>query len=83
MAKYILNPSYGDMSVVVLGSSVKSIKKAFKKHCGDVLEYPEGFPKEYIENINTFLEKDLKNIEEIDDDYSNTFNEDYSFQEAY
>lgn len=51
MGKCILRPSYGDMSVVVLGSSVSAIKKAFKKHWSDELEMPEEYSKAHIKKI--------------------------------
>lgn len=82
MGKCILRPSYGDMSVVVLGSSVSAIKKAFKKHWSDELEMPEEYSKAHIKKINAFLAKDHKSIEEIDKDYNKNFDEDYSFEET-
>ena len=83
MAKYVLSPSYGDMSTIVLGGSVKTIKKAFRKHWEDELKFPNNYYEDTIKKIHEFLEKDHKSIEEIDNDYSENFDEDYSFEEAY
>jgi len=87
MGKCVLKPSYGDMSTVVLGSGVKSIKKSFRKHWDEVLymyeEYPDEYPDEYIKNINRFLDTDHKSIDEIESDYRKNFNEDYHFEETY
>lgn len=82
MGKCVLKPCYGDMSTVVLGSSVSAIKKAFKKHWEDELETPERYNKSHTDKINTFLAKDHKNIEEIEKDYTENFDEDYIFEET-
>lgn len=57
MAKYILNPCYGDMPVVVLGSSLKTIKNKLKKHWEDQLEFPDDYFEDSIANIKYILEK--------------------------
>jgi hypothetical protein len=82
MAKYILNPKYGDMSVVILGSSLKTIKKSLMKHWEDMLEHPKYYYKEHIEGANNILNKEYSNIEDLIEDY-HKLNEDYSFEEAY
>lgn len=81
MAKYILRPHYGDMNIVVLGSKVSSIKKAFKKHYENELEYPEDYKESHVKKVKGFLVKDHKTIEEIQKDYKK-FDEDYSFEQA-
>lgn len=83
MGKAVLKPRYGDMSTVVLGSSVSAIKKAFKKHWDDELNIEGECSDEKLKKINTFLEKNHKTIDEIDEDYSNNFDEDYYFEQTY
>ena len=59
---------------------MSAIKKAFKKHWEYVLDMPEEYDKDYVEKVNSFLVKEHKSIEEIDEDYTENFDEDYSFE---
>ena len=84
---YILNPKYGDMSVVVLGSSVKKIKKSLKENHAlwcDFFDFPElNEEDEEFEKIKNFLNKDHKNPKELADDYNQSFDEDFIMEENY
>jgi poly-D-alanine transfer protein DltD len=79
---YILSPNYGDMSTVILGSDVKSIKESFEDHWSDVLDFSEDYDEDHVGKVKWFLEKKHLTIQEIDDDYTNNFDEDYSFERA-
>lgn len=81
MSKYILNPKYGDMSVVVLGNSVRPILKKLKEHWEDVLEYPEDYDEETVDSVNTILNKVYSSPDEIMEDYNLLIDEDYTFEE--
>lgn len=83
MAKYILDPSYSDMSVVVLGSSLSVIKKKLRKHWEDQLNNPEEYYEDSIKNIHYILDKEYSSVDELADDYNELMDEDYSFEEAY
>lgn len=82
MANYILNPCYGDMSVIVLGSSLKAIKTKLKKHWIDQLNNPEEYGEEIMNNIKFILNKEYSSIDELRDDYNKLKTEDYIFQQA-
>ena len=81
MPKYILNPKYGDMSVVVLGNSVNPILKKLKEHWEDVLEYPEDYDQDTVENVNKILNKKYSSPLVIMEDYDTLIDEDYTFEE--
>lgn len=83
MGKYILNPKYGDMSVIILGSSLSAILKKLKKHWEDILEFPDEYDDKHIENINFILNKNYSSIEELQEDYRELIDEDYNFIETY
>ena len=83
MAKYILNPRYGDMSVVYLGSSVKSIKNKLEEHWMYELDEPEEYDKEHVKNLNLILNEEYSSVEKLMEDYNRLMDEDYSFEEAY
>lgn len=78
---YILKPSYGDMSVVVLGASLPKILKKLKDHWEDELSNPDDYRKEHIEAVNKILSKNYSSIEELANDYNN-LDEDYVFQNS-
>ena len=82
MANYILNPCYGDMSVIVLGNSLKAIKTKLKKHWIDQLNNPEEYGEEIMNNIKFILNKEYSSIDELRDDYNKLKTEDYIFQQA-
>jgi len=83
MAKYILRPRYGDMDVVVLGSSVKTIIKKLRTHWEDELENPEDYFEDTIYNINFILSEEYDSIEDLMEDYNKRMDEDYTFEETY
>jgi hypothetical protein len=80
---YILNPSYGDMPVVVLGSSLKTIQKKLRQHWEEELSYPDYYEKSHIEAVNQILNKEYSSIQELINDYVELIDEDYSFEESY
>jgi len=81
---YILNPAYGDMSVVVLGSSLVKIKKSLReKHWSEHFDWPDTCSEEKTEQVKNFLLKDHKTIDELVKDYNESFDEDYTLEESY
>jgi len=67
------------MDVVKLGSSMKAIKKSFRKHWDEALDPesgPLGYNVAFIAKIKKFLEKDHKDLQQLEKDY-NKLNEDY------
>lgn len=82
MAKYILRPSYGDMSVKILGNSVSKILKSLAEHWEDELNCPQDFDKKTVDKINSFLNTTYSSVAEIMEAYNKNFDEDYSFDEA-
>jgi hypothetical protein len=83
MAKYVLNPKYGDMSIVELGASVKVIIKKLTLHWEDAIEHPEDYSQKFLDGVNFILNKRYKDIESIMIDYNELIDEDYSFEELY
>lgn len=81
MSKYILNPKYGDISVVVLGNSVRPIIKKLKEHWEDVLQYPDDYGQDTVNNVNKILNKNYSSPEQIMEDYDSLIDEDYIFEE--
>ncbi|MDD5649144.1 MAG: hypothetical protein PHF86_01815 [Candidatus Nanoarchaeia archaeon] len=80
---YILNPNYGDMSVVVLGSSIKKILSKLKKHWEDELENPDEYEKDHIKKIHLILNKEFKDVNELMEMYNELIDEDYIFEETF
>lgn len=78
---YILRPDYGDMDIVSLGSSLKTIIKKLKAHWQDELEHPEDYGKKHIDGVKSILSKNYSTIKELAEDY-NKLGEDYLFEES-
>lgn len=79
---YILKPSYGDMSVVILGSNIESIKSKLKIHWEDELSNPEEYYENHIENIHFILNKEYTDVFDLVDDYNTLIDEDYRMESS-
>ena len=57
MAKYVLNHKYGDTGLVVLGGTVRQILTKLKEHWEDVLDFPDDYTLDTVNNVNYILSK--------------------------
>ena len=79
----ILKPHYSDMCVVTLGSSVHTVMRALeKKHWDDVLDYPQSYSDDHVNEVKEFLKKEFDSVDEIMDFYNETMDEDYIMEES-
>ena len=79
---YVLRPSYSDMKVVKLGTSIRSIRKSFFKHFEDVLDEPDSYMPEYVSQVKKFLDTQFKTTEALIKAYKE-IDEDYYIDEVY
>ena len=79
---YILRPKYGDMTTVVLGTSVKVIQKKLRKHWEAELEDGEC-DKKTLAKINSILTKEYPSVDSLASDYNKRMDEDFIMEESY
>lgn len=79
----ILKGNYSDMGIKVLGTTVNQAKKAFREDFFEEYYWPDAhefYDRSEIKLVKEFLLRPHADLDELKDDYNNTFDNDFIFE---